>query len=127
MAEETREAETNLRELRRKQSRMREEESGAYMDYRSGSISQEEYAATKRHRENALRELQKAEEERKKQIRVLEKQAEKYLTAVKVLMDFGFDRDMTGEMLRTYIDKILVYPGKRVEVHFAFTADWLRR
>ncbi|MBP3204639.1 MAG: DNA invertase, partial [Lachnospiraceae bacterium] len=124
---ETREAETNLRELRRKQSRMREEESSAYMDYRSGSILQEEYAAAKRHREDALRKLQKAEEERKKQIRVLEKQAEKYLTAVKVLMDFGFDRDMTGEMLRTYIDKILVYPGKRVEVHFAFTADWLRR
>ena len=167
MAGETREAETNLRELRRKQSRMREEESSAYMDYRSGSISQEEYAAAKRHREDALQELQKAEEERKKQVRMLEKQAEKYLAAVKVLMDFRFDKGMTGkdligekitdkvvteqnierngmtdnnmtskditgkdtteEMLRTFVDKITIYPGKRVEVHFAFTADRLRR
>ena len=52
-----------------------------------------------------------------------EKLEAKYLAAIKALLKLKNGKDLTKDMIETFISKIYVYPGKRIEVLFRFTAD----
>ena len=50
----------------------------------------------------------------------------KYLAAVKAILELKNGKDLTKDMVEAFISKIYVYPGKRIEVLFAVTADSMK-
>ena len=73
--------------------------------------------------EDRLSELRKMEDGKKKEIKDLEKLSTKYLSSIKALLKLKSGKELSKEMIESFISKIYVYPGKRIEVLFAFTPD----
>lgn len=123
ISEAVKQAEAKLRETEGKIRRFREEESRVYMDYRAGNISQKDYVAYKMKQEDKLIDLRKIEEGQKQEIKALEKLSGRYMSAIKALLKLKSGKELTKDMVEAFISKIYVYPGKRIEVLFTFTAD----
>ena len=123
IAESIKKAERDLRETEGKIRRSGDEESGIYMDYRSGKIPQKEYVAFKMKQEDRLADLRRQQEEQQKERKALDKLRGKYLSAVRALLKLKSGKELTKDMTEAFISKIYVYPGKRIEVIFTFTAD----
>lgn len=123
ISESVKRAEAKLHETEVKIRRFREEESSVYMDYRAGKILQKDYVAYKMQQEDKLIELRKVQEEQKKDIKTLEKLSGRYLSAIRALLKLKSGKELTKDMVEAFISKIYVYPGKRIEVLFTFTAD----
>lgn len=123
IAEAEKKAETELRNIEGKIRCFHEKEGYIYMEYRAGNISQKEYVDYKLKQEEELGELRKKEEEQKKAMKDLKKLSEKYLSAIKSLLKLKSGKELTTEMIETFISKIYVYPGKGIEVEFNFTSE----
>ena len=123
IAEAYKKAEARLRETEAKMRRSQEEESCVYMDYRVGKIPQKEYVAFKMSQVDILEDLRKQQESQKQEIRALDKLSGKYMAAIKALLKLKSGKELTKDMIEAFISKIYVYPGKRIEVIFTFTAD----
>lgn len=125
IAESVKKEEVVLREVERKISYCLEEESKIYMDYRLGKIPQKEYVSFKMKQENRVTDLRKQKESQENKIKELKNLSVKYLAAIKSLLKLKSGKELTREMIETFISKIYVYPGKRIEVLFSFTEDCL--
>ncbi len=123
IAEAEKKAKNVLKKVENKMRKFQEEETRVYMDYCEGSISQKEYVDYKLKQKEKKSELRKRIEEQKREIKTLEKLSVKYLSVIKALMKLTFDKELTKEMLETFISKIYVYPEKKVEVLFTFTEE----
>lgn len=121
-----RKAEASLKKTEGKMRRFCEEEGCVYMDYRAGNIPQKDYVIYKMKQEDKLSDLRKAEEGQKKEIKALKESSERYLSAIKALLKLKTGKELTKEMLEAFISQIYVYPGKRIEILFTFTADWTK-
>lgn len=115
-------AEAKLRETEGKIRRLREEESDVYMAYRAGRMTQKDYVSYQMKQEDKWVDFRKREEGQKKERAALKKRAETYLSVLKALLKLKNGEALTKDMIETFISKINVYPGKRIEVLFAFTA-----
>lgn len=107
--------------------RLAEEESGKYMAYRMGNLSQKDYVEYKMCKENRLQDLEKQEKNFREQEVSLERDGETYLKAVRVLIKLKNEQVLTRELIESLIDKIYVYPGKRVEVLFTYSDALVER
>ena len=107
--------------------RLAEEESGKYMAYRMGNLSQKDYVEYKMCKENWLRDLEKQEKNFREQEVSLERDGETYLKAVRALIKLKNEQVLTRELIESLIDKIYVYPGKRVEVLFTYSDALVER
>ena len=123
IAEAVKKAEARLRETEARLRRSQEEESCVYMDYRAGKIPQKEYVAFKMKQANILEDLRKQQESQQQEIRALDKLSGKYMAAIKALLKLKSGKELTKDMIEAFISKIYIYPGKRIEVIFTFTAD----
>lgn len=119
-------AERGLSETERKIRRFHEEEDRAYMDYRAGKILQKDYISFKMKQEESLEDLRKQQQIWEKEKKELDKLKIKYLSAVKAILGLKNGKDLTKDMVEAFISKIYVYPGKRIEVLFAVTADSMK-
>lgn len=115
------ETERNLRSAAYTKERLDSEESDKYMAYRRGDLSQKEYVTYKMQKEDRARELEKQERQFKEQASSLERAGETCLKAVRALVNWNKGQMLTKELIETLIEKIYVYPGKRVEVLFAYS------
>lgn len=115
------ELEQSIRSVTYAKKRLAEEESDKYMAYRMGSLSQKDYVEYKLCRENRLRDLEKQEKRFGEQEVSLERDGETYLKAVRALVKLKSEQVLTRELIETLVDKIYVYPGKRVEVLFTYS------
>ena len=107
--------------------RLSGEESEKYMEYRMGSLSQKDYVVYKMQKEDQMRDLEKQESQYREQISRLERDSETYLKAVRALVKWKDKQVLTKELVETLIEKIYVYPGKRVEVLFRYSNAWMER
>lgn len=98
-----------------------QEESEKYIAYRMGSLSQKDYVEDKMNRENRQQELEKQEHSLREQEARLARNGKIYLGAVRALIKLKNEQVFTKELIETLIDKIYVYPGKRVEVLFSYS------
>lgn len=114
------ELEQDLRSVTYAKERLAEEESEKYMAYRTGKLSQKDYVEYKICKENRLRDLEKQENSFREQEMSLERNGETYLKAIRALIKLKNKQVLTKELIETLIDKIYVYPGKRVEVVFTY-------
>lgn len=115
------EVERNLRSATCARERLDGEESSKYMAYRRGEFTQKEYVAYKMQKEDRVRELEKQEELFREQASGLERDGAIYLKAVRALLKWKNEQVLTKELIETLIEKIYVYPGKRVEVLFTYS------
>lgn len=55
----------------------------------------------------------------------MDKQAAEYLAAIKALLKLKDGKEFTKDMVEAFIEKIYVYPEKRIEVLFTVMAEYL--
>ena len=100
-------------------ARLAEEESGKYMAYYTKKISGEDYAAYREGKEERERELEQQEESLRKQKENLEQKGKNYLKAVRAWVKWKDEKIFTKDLIEALIERIYIYPEKRVEVIFA--------
>ena len=123
IAEAVKKADKKLSETEAKIRRFHEEEDSVYMDYRAGKMLQKDYVSFKMKQEDRLEELKKQQQEWEKEKKALEKLETKYLAAIKALLKLKSGKDLSKDVVEAFIEKIYVYPGKRIEVLFKVTVD----
>ncbi len=123
IAEAVKKTDKKLSETEAKIRRFREEEGSVYMDYRAGKMLQKDYVSFKMKQENRPEELRKQQQEWEKEKKALEKLETKYLAAIKALLKLKSGKYLTKDAVEAFVEKIYVYPGKRIEVLFTVTAD----
>lgn len=121
ITESIKKAEAEGRKTGRSLRNICEEESDTYIAYRSGRITQKEYAALKTKQADRLAELRKQQEEQQGKIEAWKKRAASCHAADSDLFKRKNGKEITKDMIGTFISKISVYPGKRVEVIVSFT------
>ena len=112
---------TKIRKAERETSSAKEEERTKYVEYREGIIPQGEYVAYKMRQEGRLNDLNRQKEELEADRKNLDAVSGKYLAAARALLRLKSGRELTKEVVESLIRKIYVYPGKRIEVEFAYT------
>ncbi len=101
-------------------SALSEEEGGEYMAYSTGKLSQEEYACYRFRKEERLQELEKLRDQCRKEAEKLEGEGKAYLKAVRSLIKCKSQKELTRELVEELVERIYVYPGRRVEVVFHY-------
>ena len=114
-----------LRQLERQAATLSDEESRKYMEYREGRLDQEEYVCYRLWRDECLSEIEKQKCLYKKEIMMLDQKGKTYLKALRSLIKINDHRKLTKELVEALIEKIYVYPGKRVEVVFSYSDLWM--
>ena len=116
---------TKIRKAEREIVSAKEAERTKYVEYREGIIPQGEYVAYKMRQEGRLNDLNRQKEELEADRKNLDAVSGKYLAAARALLRLKSGRELTREMVESLIQKIYVYPGKRIEVEFAYTNELL--
>lgn len=119
-AAKKKELELALRSVQREKRGSEGQDRTAYMAYRMGKLSQEEMLAESRQREAKIQELSNKETGLREAIQKLEKKEKAYLSVIRALIRLKDGKVFTKELVAALIDKIYVYPGKRIEVVFTF-------
>ncbi len=112
---------TKIRKAEREIVSAKEAERTKYVEYREGIIPQGEYVAYKMRQEGRLNDLNRQKEELEADRKSLDAVSGKYLAAARALLRLKSGRELTKEVVESLIRKIYVYPGKRIEVEFAYT------
>lgn len=131
-------AEKEIKAVRGRRQRMEEEEADIYVDYRSGKLSQKEYAGFLMERKNSRSELEREEKELEDKRKELEKNKERYFKAVRSLLKTECrparqsvlskkkGEELTAALVDAFVEKIYLYPGKRIEVRFRYVNEMLK-
>lgn len=117
--------EREIRAIQKKAQKLKDEETGIYVDYREGRLPQKEYVDFKMKQAECLHELEKRAGELDKKQKEIEKVQEKYLKAIRSLLKMKNRESLTMELVDALVEKIYVYPGKRVEVQFRYVNEML--
>ena len=116
---------TKIRKTEREIVSAKEDERTKYVEYREGIIPQSEYVAYKMRQEGRLKDLSRQREELEAERKNLNTVSGKYLAAARALLRLKSGRELTREMVESLIRRIYVYPGKRIDVEFAYTNELL--
>ena len=119
------EIDAKIRKAERDIAAAKEDERTKYVEYREGIIPQSEYVAYKMRQEGRLNDLNRQKEELEADRKNLDAVSGKYLAAARALLRLKSGRELTKEVVESLIRKIYVYPGKRIEVEFAYTNELL--
>ncbi|MDE6901131.1 MAG: recombinase zinc beta ribbon domain-containing protein, partial [Lachnospiraceae bacterium] len=103
----------------------KEKEQAKYVEYREGNILQSEYVAYKMQQDGKLLDLKRQKEELAADKKNLDTVSKKYLAAARSLLRLKSGRELTKEMIESLIQRIYVYPGKKIEVRFNYTNELL--
>ena len=96
------------------------------MGFHGGKLEQKEYVAYKLWKDDRQRELEKQGEQYSDMIDSLKRNEETYLKQIRALVKLKDHKKLTKELIEVLIEKIYVYPGKRVEVVFAYSGDLMK-
>ena len=105
--------------------RLSEKESRAYIDYRENRMEQKDYVLFKMQKENRLQELEKQETELRKSLGGLKEVQERYFKALRSLQKLKDGSALTARLASALVEKIYVYPGKRLEIQFRYMPEML--
>jgi len=119
------EIDTKIRKSERDITSAKEDERTKYMEYREGTILQSEYVAYKMKQEGRIRDLNRQKEELEADRKNMDTMSRKYHAVVRTLLCLKSGGELTKEMIETLFQKIYVYPGKKIEVQFAYMNELL--
>lgn len=106
--------------IEKKLRRALEEEGELYIEYHERKMTKENYTVYKIQQEKKIIDLKKQKEEQEGKLKKIEKISAGYLAAIHSLIKLRHETDITKEMLECFIEKIYVYPEKRLEIIFNF-------
>ena len=124
MRQKQQELEQKLRQTDRQLLTLSEEEGEKYMAYRTGKLAQEEYVRYRLWKDERLMELEKQKSQYQETAKELKQKGETYLKAVRSLVKLKTQKQLTRDLVEALIEKIYVYPGKRVEIVFTYGDIW---
>lgn len=105
---------------------MEEEESRKYIQYRAGELAQKEYITYKLWKDDRLKELERQRTQYQETIKKLEQKEEGYLKIIRSLVKLKGHKKLTKELVETLVEKIYVYPGRRVEIVFTYSDELMK-
>ena len=114
-----------IKVIRNKVQKLKAEEADIYIGYKEGKLPRKEYVDFKMKQAEYLQELEKETGELKKKQMEIDKVQEKYLKAIRSLLKMKNGENLTMEFVDSWIEKIYVYPGKRIEVQFRYVNEML--
>ncbi len=117
--------EKEIKVIQNKVQKLKAEEADIYIGYKEGKLPQKEYVDFKMKQVEYLQELEKGAEELKRKQKEIDKVQEKYLKAIRSLLKMKNGENLTMELVDALIEKIYVYPGKRIEVQFRYVNEML--
>lgn len=120
LAAKKRDLKSELQALQREKRSFEGQDSLAYMAYRKGEMTSDELAAGRLQRKTRLQELSNKEVETQKTIQEWEKKEKVFLSAVRALIRLKGEKVFTKELVAALIERICIFPGKRMEVVFTF-------
>lgn len=115
------ELEQKMRQTESRLLALTEEEAEKYMSYRIGKLAQEEYVRYRLWKDDSVEELEKQKRQYQEETKKLERKGETYLKAVRALVGLKRQKELTKGLVEVLIERIYIYPGKRVEVVFTYT------
>ena len=118
-------SEKEREDLRRRIRQAEEKGTEAYVAYREGKMPQKEYVSFKLEQEVRLQELERQVKELEEKQKGMEKVRVRYLKAVRSMLELKDTGELTMEMVDSLIEKIHVYPGKRIEAELRYTNEML--
>ncbi len=118
-------SEKEREDLRRRIRQAEEKDTEFYVAYREGKMSQKEYVSFKLEQDVRLRALERQEKDLEEKQKGMEKVRERYLKAVRSMLKLKDTGELTMEMVDSLIEKIHVYPGKRIEAELRYTNEML--
>ena len=118
-------SEKEREDLRRRIRQAEEKDTEAYVAYREGKMPQKEYVSFKLEQDVRLQELERQETYLEEKQKGMEKVRERYLKAVRSMLKLKDTGELTMEMVDSLIEKIHVYPGKRIEAELRYTNEML--
>lgn len=114
------EYESKILSIDQKIERMEADESKQYIRYRSGEIGQDQYVETKLKNAGKKEELLEQRVIQEEYIRNFGRVLEKFNKMTRSLLKLNSVQELTKELVDSLVEKIYVYPGKRVEIIYAF-------
>ena len=115
--------ERECQRVEHKLAALKEEESETYLNYRMGVLSQKEYVSYKMKKEEQLQELETKKLDLTKRQKQFRRDSEEYEKVVRSLLKWKQEK----ELIEILIEKIYLYPDKRVEVVFSYTNPLIKR
>ncbi len=119
--QERKKLERKILSIRKERERLDMEEGDQYQEYRLGKLSQKGYVAYKAQREDKKRELKRQEEQFLADRKKLERDGTAYLKAIRSLAKLKRGKEFTKELIETLVERIYIYPDKRLEVLFTYS------
>ena len=90
------------------------------MSYRMNHLTQEDYVSYRFRRDDAMEELEKQKGRYQEEMKCLERKGEAYLKTVRTLIGLKKQKALTKGLVEALVERIYVYPGKRVETVFTY-------
>lgn len=115
-----------IRTLHLELERISEEESNTYMTYRNGNIEQSAYVELKMANVTKLGDIRNKISELESCKRNLDKVSDKFAKAIRALIKVKSGKCITKDMVDALIERINLYPERRVEIIFKYTDDILK-
>ena len=119
--EEKKKLEKEIEDAGYKVEKLRKDGSEDYMKYRLGELSESEMTERAEKRKKELEKTQDRKKILSRRLAEIDGKTEKRNHYLRTLMKCGKGVPLTAEVLHTLIDRIDVYPDKRVQIHFSFS------
>lgn len=101
--------------------------SGLYLKYRSGEISKDVFLKWKEEEEQQVRKRKDRQEEINRALRNFDVITESRNRFLRALLRFNEKSELDKELMQALIEKISIFPDKRIEIAYRFHGkDFLR-
>lgn len=126
LSDKKKELESRCKKVSRNIEMIREKEGLKYVQYKGGEISQKEYVAYKMQQEDRRRDLDRQLAQIEDDVKKTGILTEKVPAMVRAILYMRTGKELTKEMVEALVDRIYVYPGKRVEISWGYTDELLQ-
>lgn len=115
-----------IRDINLSIERVMEEDSNSYIRYREELLSQEDYLQLKIRNMEKVKQLNSSMEEAVACKKNVDKVSKSFAKSIRSLIRLKESDDLNKEMVESLIDRIYLYPDKRVEIIYKYTDDILK-
>ena len=125
--QEKKRLEAELRAAEERAGELKESGSREYIRYRNGELTEQEMRALARQRKLELERLAERQKELERQLAETDREAGKREHFLRMLLKGNKDMPLSSDVVHELIERIEVFPDKRVVIHFAYSGRDLER
>ena len=126
LSDTEKEMENRRKKVLRSREMLREKEGFEYVRYKEGNIPQKEYVACKMQQEDKRQDLNRQLAQIEEDLKKAAILAERVPAMIRSILHIRSGKELTKEMVEALVDRIYVYPGKRIEISWGYTDELLQ-